>query len=294
MLAYQIGEPTEQLIYKMSGKFVLEAVGGLGNRMRALDSAIGFCNKYDKELHLVWPFFKGLNCPFDSLFERPDAVVSISSPSEYSKSKLVRNIKVSRRKIARSFYRFFYDKVIFKKQVYTLLEQDFNFDDLARFEDIRLQTDQRFFQAGDPFSDFRPVSRLAAEIEKYTEQFSASNTVGIHIRRTDHVWAIRHSPTEKFIELMYGELDGDPATRFFLATDSPEEEMALSAVFGDKIITYGKSSLDRESVAGIQDALVDMYLLAGTNKIIGSFTSSFSEVASEIGGIPLITIGNGD
>jgi hypothetical protein len=278
----------------MSGRFVLEAVGGLGNRMRALDSAIGFCRQYDKELHLVWPFFKGLNCPFDKLFEKPEIVQSISSPSEYSRSKIIRNLKVTRRKIARNFYRFIYDKVIFKKQIYTLQETDYDFRELAEFGNIRLQTDQKFFQTKTPYRDLQPIPPLLAEIEKYRIEFSTSNAVGIHIRRTDHVWAIKHSPTEKFIAMMGEELQRDPSTRFFLATDSPEEERILSEKFGDRIITYKKSSLDRESIEGIQDALVDMYLLASTNKIIGSFTSSFSEVAAEIGNIPLVAIGKMD
>ena len=38
---------------------------------------------------------------------------------------------------------------------------------------------------------------------------------------------------------------------------------------------------------GIQQALVDMYLLADCKKIIGSFQSTFCFVAAEINGIPL-------
>jgi hypothetical protein len=38
---------------------------------------------------------------------------------------------------------------------------------------------------------------------------------------------------------------------------------------------------------GIQDAVVDMYCLAGCQKIIGSYFSSFSEVAAQINGIEL-------
>ena len=276
----------------MSGRFVLEAIGGLGNRMRALDSAIGFCKKYDKELYLVWPLFKGLNCSFDNLFEKPDIVQSLSSPSEYSTFKIIRNLKVARRKIARNFYFFTYDKVINKKQVYALIEQEYDFHNLASFETIRLQSDQKFFQAETPYKDFKPVPKLAKKIANLRKELSTSNAIGIHIRRTDHVWAIKHSPTKKFIKLMGEEVDRDPTTKFFLATDSPEEERILSEKFGDKIVTYRKSSLNRESLEGIQEALVDMYMLASTKKIIGSFDSSFSEVAAELGQIPLIVIGN--
>ena len=130
----------------MSGRLVLEAIGGLGNRMRALDSAIGFCRKYDKDLYLIWPFFKGLNCPFEKLFEKPDIVQSISSPSEYSTYKITRNLKVTKRKITRQFYRFIYDRVIGKNQVYALMDQNYDFGNLAQYENIRMQTDQKFLK----------------------------------------------------------------------------------------------------------------------------------------------------
>ena len=275
----------------MSGRFVLEAIGGLGNRMRALDSAIGFCKKYDKELHLVWPYFKGLNCPFESLFEVPKNVRTLSSPSEYSRNKLIRNLKVARRKIAAGLYRLSFDKVINKKDVYELMQKRFNFNELSRIRNLRIQTDQRFYSNEKPFEDFRPVKKIRNEIDRYKKIFGNLNVIGVHIRRTDHIASINCSPTEKFIDLMREELEKDSTTRFFVATDSAEEEEILTEKFSDKIITYKKTSLNRESIQGIQDALIDMYLLANTNKIIGSFTSSFSEVAAEIGKIPLIIVG---
>jgi hypothetical protein len=45
--------------------------------------------------------------------------------------------------------------------------------------------------------------------------------------------------------------------------------------------------LSRKSVGGIQDAAIDLWILSRTQKILGSYRSSFSETASEIRGIPL-------
>jgi hypothetical protein len=41
----------------------------------------------------------------------------------------------------------------------------------------------------------------------------------------------------------------------------------------------------RSEPAGVQDALIDLYCLAKTQKILGSFHSSFSEEAALPGGI---------
>jgi len=74
---------------------------------------------------------------------------------------------------------------------------------------------------------------------------------------------------------------------FFLATDSPEEEQDMKKLFGDRIITFAKK-LDRNNPEAIQDALVDLLCLSKTRKIIGSFYSSFSDIAADIGYIEFV------
>ena len=110
--------------------------------------------------------------------------------------------------------------------------------------------------------------------------------VGVHIRRGDHNLAQERSPTAAFIERMAAE---DAAVRFFLATDSPAEEHALSIHFPNRIITASKA-FGRDSTAGMRGAVVDLYALARTSRLLGSYWSSFSETAAEIGGITLEVI----
>ncbi len=85
------------------------------------------------------------------------------------------------------------------------------------------------------------------------------------------------------------ELMADPEINFYLATDDLKVETLLINKFPGKIITY-KKDYSRATVKGIQDAMVDLYSLANTCKIYGSYFSSFSDMASRIGNIPLIVI----
>ena len=98
--------------------------------------------------------------------------------------------------------------------------------------------------------------------------------------------SIKGSPLEGFIEAMSRDLIADSETNFFLATDDAEVEKVLIKRFPGKIITY-KKVYSRQEVKGVQDAMVDLYCLSRTNKIYGSFYSSFSEIASRIENIPL-------
>ena len=94
--------------------------------------------------------------------------------------------------------------------------------------------------------------------------------------------------TESFVRKMDAELDKDPATVFFIATDSTTEESLMSSRYGDRIMTFEKATLRRDSVEGIQLALIDLYILSCVDIIIGSYRSSFTDTAAEIGNIKFV------
>lgn len=122
---------------------------------------------------------------------------------------------------------------------------------------------------------------IANRVKEFSEY-----TVGIHIRRTDNLRSIQHSPSEWFIQKMKEELLEHPEAKFYVASDSLEEKQRLYSIFGDKIIAVWKET-ERSSKQGIIDALVELYALSATEKIYGSIGSSYSVMASRIGNIPL-------
>ena len=70
-----------------------------------------------------------------------------------------------------------------------------------------------------------------------------------------------------------------------------EEEKRLREVFPDRILSNQNRCLRRDSREGIQDALLDLYSLASTRKIIGSYFSSFTDIAADMHKIPLVIAG---
>jgi hypothetical protein len=114
--------------------------------------------------------------------------------------------------------------------------------------------------------------------------------VGVHIRRGDHEKSKRYSPLPAFIEAMQKEPSG---THFIVATDSMAERDALHILFGDRV-TFPASSLSRMTQAGMNSAVADFIALSRCLKILGSYQSSFSELAALYGDIPLevITVKN--
>lgn len=108
--------------------------------------------------------------------------------------------------------------------------------------------------------------------------------VGVHIRRTDNLKAIQESPTAAFVVLMDAY---PPETRFVVATDDPVERAFFEERYGgDRVITVAEV-LNRTSSMGSIDAFLDLLALSKCQEILGSFHSSFSEIAAAYGGCPL-------
>jgi hypothetical protein len=133
---------------------------------------------------------------------------------------------------------------------------------------------------------FTPVEAIAATVDAVTRTMPYI-AVGVHARRGDHVVAKLRSTDELFVDRMRKKLFEDSSTIFFLATDSTETEQRLVDVFGERIYRYAYKSLSRTSRLGLQAAAADLYSLVECSEVIGSYGSSFSLVASLIGGIDL-------
>lgn len=132
---------------------------------------------------------------------------------------------------------------------------------------------------------FQPIKLIQDRIDAKIAEF-APKTIGIHIRRTDNTAAIRNNPIEKYINHIKTELREDPVCKFYLATDSEEVKRFLIDRYPNKIIT-SELSLTRSSTEGMQDALVELFCLSHTNKLIGSTNSTFTFLASRLYNIPL-------
>jgi hypothetical protein len=266
----------------------LETMGGLANRMRLLASGLWLKGIIESKVVGFWGENKLLNCSFHQLFQEVEGLEMMHKNPKF-KLALPGNSSTGLRKNA---------SLLFNKVIgidYYLDDSDFVRLILPEKLDIvqvKKNADRIYFRTCREFGDntaefqkFRPITQLSRIVSDITSGFS-HRTIGIHIRRTDNIQSIRNSPTELFISTMHQELKIDPATLFFVCTDDRVVENQLKDIFGNSIITYPKE-LSRLTKEGIQGAVVDMFCLANTSKIYGSYWSSFSEVSARIKGVEL-------
>lgn len=130
-----------------------------------------------------------------------------------------------------------------------------------------------------------PLPHLQRRINDLCTSFDA-HTIGVHIRRTDHSTSIAESPDTLFVAAMQRAVEADPATRFYLATDDAALKASLAARFAGRVMVQSCVGT-RSDLYGMEEAVVDLWTLARTSRILGSYWSSFTDTAAEIGGIPL-------
>ena len=130
-----------------------------------------------------------------------------------------------------------------------------------------------------------PRPELMQRIERIKARFGR-NTVGVHIRRTDNTVSMAHSTPEGFRRAMDREIKRDFNVRFFLATDDEALKSTLMQEYPDHIISQ-RAPLRRDTLEGMGAAVVDLWCLSATRKLIGSYWSSFTDTAAELTGIPL-------
>jgi hypothetical protein len=263
----------------------LEPQGGLANRLRVIANGIWLKRKLNTQLYVIWNQGHELNCPYHLLLEPIidftvipkkrvfDFVTRTAQPNSKSRFKAkLKNL------IARV-------EICITDEDHQLIDV---YETVRHHKRIYIKTCQRFTDSIDEFKLFKPIPSLNLKINELLDLLGLT-AVGVQVRRTDNTMSIANSPLELFTGRMKELLAADETTRFFLATDDVNVELELKLIFGDRIISPPKD-LSRQTVAGIQAAVVDLFVLAGTGRILGSYWSSFSEVAAWVGDIPLEVI----
>lgn len=268
-------------------KLTLVPIGGLANRLYALTSAIAYCSEHHIPLRVEWFKDWGMGADFHSLFELSETVnrVQVFDAKWYDYLTLDKPRKKNFR-IPAVWQKLAFDTCIYEKQIYSYTDPSQLMDDFRKGSSVYLIHLAQFYPCADIRGIIHPVHTIQQQIDERISRFPGY-TVGVHIRRTDNTASIEHSPLHLFIRRMEEEISLHPDVCFYVASDSKKEKQELQKRFGDRIITSLKE-VRRDMHQGIVDAVIELYALAATQKIYGSYRSSYSILAAELSNIKLI------
>jgi len=135
----------------------------------------------------------------------------------------------------------------------------------------------------------RPSARVQEIVDQFSEQH-LKNAIGFHLRRTDNKVSALNSPDALFIEC--AEHVVSSGAKIFLATDNVATEAEMKRLFRDSVVTFPKrQKLDERwprpfDPIAMEDDLTDLFLLSKTRYVVGSYWSSFSQIAMALNGSP--------
>ena len=300
--------------------------GGLGNRMRVAAATYAMAKYAGIPMRVLWTSQWGMRCRFEELFKAPadpadrsaEALFCISDTSSFLFARpTLKNLH-----LPRLLQRLCYRHIIYAPQIWYLNKDGFDYENWF-WQGGTLMTAYRDFcpwTSDDLRTLFQPNDEVQRLIDERTADFTP-NTIGVHIRRTDHQQAIDESPLELFFEAIDKELEASPLTlpvregantfdngktdacsehstpsltgrvrggssSIYLATDDESTKAAMRKRYGSRVI-MSDAKATRESTDGIRDALVEMYALSRTSHIFGSAGSTFSPIAACLGDIPI-------
>ncbi len=268
----------------------INAIGGLCNRMRAIATACRLASASNRRLRVIWHSNDELRAPFNELFCPLPDDITLYEPSDVEYA-LKWEMPRKKNLYASTIY-----QTLAYKAVYSDTSNLIGYcgrDEALRQEICSMKGNILIisglsiggYDAERMRMMFKPSQAVAKIIESRTSRFDA-HTVGVHIRRTDNVRSIEDSPLHLFVGEMERILQQEPLTRFFLATDDAGVMRELTGRFGDKIIC-GDDNVSRDTLRGMMHATADLWALASTSRILGSFYSSFTDLAAVLGDTPL-------
>lgn len=286
-----------RLNFKKNKILMVEPGGGLCNRLICLNNAVHILREIDGlELRVVWWKEPECGCRFEDILKPIPgiSVINYARPME-ARGELLRTGRFGEILIAtiqNLFWRYYY--------------RQFNANRIAGYgsgisEDEVLSAIRAFSEGSVIYYRMGVTYRKACILseEAFSEAvidktssvkgiFGNRGYVGLHIRRTDHKLSIQASPLSFFKEAIEKELCHSKDVLFYLATDDKMVEEELKECYGKKIVVNNTCSRSRKTVESIQDAAVDLIMLANSDKIYGSVGSTFSEMAAEMGRKTLI------
>lgn len=269
---------------------VVNAIGGLGNRIRTIAACNGLAALTNRRLQVIWRNNSDVAADFTDIFMPLPDEIELRQPGgmEY-----VLFWQIPRKK------NLYLSSLTQHLRFSKTFSDNFDLGRLGSFGENLLKEVKNcngnilissgcgaeFGMDKQIRSLFFPSQNVESLVRKNTEKFN-HDTIGVHIRRTDNRLSIDKSPLHLFSEEMRKIIDIKPGTNFFLATDDRNVMENFVKEFGSRIIC-GDNNASRTSREGIIRGTADMWSLSKTSMILGSFYSSFSEIAATLGNIPL-------
>ncbi len=263
--------------------------GGLGNRIKCLVSSMRIAERQSKKLILFWPVDYDCGCRFLDLFENKIREITqgelqqLIKKTDFNQSYRIcdtwRLLPLPQDGLPQNFSRAY------------ISEEGNNID--FEYDRIPLSVRNDILKY---LNRLAPNKYIMEKTDEFCKKFD-DYTIAVNIRS----WEGEKRSGLFDIRNVYKVMDKKKEGAFFIVCDSPAILEQVISRYGEKALVYPGRTFpgDRKSVEGIQDALIELLLLAKSKNLTASYLSTFSEMAWWFGGckakveiIPITVMGH--
>ena len=248
---------------------------GLGNRIKAIVS----CMRISPNNHRVfWTKNRDLSCDFKDLFRNNIEVDNLSFSHQrydswrlavFDEAEIPDTFNLETAGFDRAGNRFSFT-----------CPRGRNID--IEYNRIPTSVRERYLKH---FNALKIHPYILTEVKNFSKNFD-KNTVSVHIRSwaDDDERKTNFHRLEKFID---ETRKFDDKTKFYLTSDSEDVKLRFKELYKDRVLIYNRKTdikTSRGNSFGIQEDFIEMLLLSKNDHIIGTYLSTFTEVAWWLGG----------
>ncbi len=130
-----------------------------------------------------------------------------------------------------------------------------------------------------------PKKEIIEKVEEFFKRHNVKERVGVHIRRGDfntlNDGRGKISTDKDFFKRIDELIKEDKNIKFFLTTDDENIEKEYLKKYGERMLVCSRVNhkRDRDSVLATKESLIDLLILSKTKHILGTYLSSFTEMA---------------
>ena len=235
--------------------------------------------KLSKPLILFWPVNPGCACQFSDLFEN-----QITQITQEELQLLMQKNNFNQ------IYKFYDDwrllsfpedglKRNFSQAFYSEKGNNIDFE----YHRISLSVRENILKY---FNRLIPKKFITEKVTQFCSKFD-DNTISVHIRSWQEAKNMSKNMSKFFdIRNVYKVMDREKQGTFFVISDSAKILEQVKNRYKERILDYPRtvSPGDRGTTEGIQDAFIELLLLAKNKKLKVSHLSTYSETAWWFGG----------
>jgi hypothetical protein len=261
----------------MHNYIIASNTGGLGNRIRCLISSMRLAENLTKSLILFWPVNSGCACRFSDLFENHITQITqeefqlLMQKNNFKQTYEVyhdwRLLTLPEDGLTRNFSQAFYS------------DEGNNID--FEYHRIAVSVRENILKY---LNRLIPKKNITEKVTQFCSKFD-DQTISVNIRSWRDIY---DKGLAKLFDIrnVYKVMDQEKEGVFFVVSDSAKILKQVQDRYKERVLIYPRITPpgDRETRAGIQDAFIELLLLAKNKKLKVSYLSTYSEMAWWFGG----------